>query len=224
MYNVLLTFVLFLTYSVIGWMIEVAAVSIEKKRFVKDRGFLIGPYCPIYGFSSILMLWFLSSYEDDPWVLFIMAIVLCTTVEYLTSLIMEKIFKVRWWDYTHMKFNLNGRVCLSNSVLFGALGLFLIYVLNPFVVGKYMLIPQKVFIIIAIILLVLFISDVIVSLEIMFKIKVTAENLRKDYTEEITQKVRETLEKSSFLAKRIYKSFPKFTILDTISKKIKNKK
>ncbi len=224
MYNVLLTFVLFLTYSVIGWMIEVAAVSIEKKRLVKDRGFLIGPYCPIYGFSSILMLWFLSSYEDDPWVLFIMSIVLCTTVEYLTSLIMEKIFKVRWWDYTHMKFNLNGRVCLSNSVLFGALGLFLIYVLNPFVVGKYMLIPQKVFIIIAIILLVLFISDVIVSLEIMFKIKVTAENLRKDYTEEITQKVRETLEKSSFLAKRIFKSFPKFTILDTISKKIKNKK
>ena len=123
-----------------------------------------------------------------------------------------------------MKFNLNGRVCLSNWVLFGALGLFLIYVLNPFVVGKYMLIPQKVFIIIAIILLVLFISDVIVSLEIMFKIKVTAENLRKDYTEEITQKVRETLEKSSFLAKRIFKSFPKFTILDTISKKIKNKK
>lgn len=221
MYGFLVLFILFITYSTIGWMIELVAVSIEKKKIVKDRGFLIGPYCPIYGFSSILMLIFLSKYEDDPWVLFIMAIVLCTTVEYFTSFIMEKLFKVRWWDYSHMRFNLNGRVCLTNSVLFGALGLFLIYILNPFMLSKYLLIPKTIFIVIAVVILVLFISDVIISLEIICKIKVTADNIRKDYTEEITKKVKEVLEKKSFLSRRIFNAFPKITILENITKKIK---
>lgn len=223
MYNFLILFILFITYSTIGWMIELVAVSIEKKKLVKNRGFLIGPYCPIYGFSSVLMLIFLNKYEDDPWVLFVMAILLCTTVEYLTSYVMEKLFKVRWWDYSHIRFNINGRVCLTNSVLFGALGLFLIYILNPFVLSKYLLIPKTVFIVIAVIILILFISDVIVSLEIICKIKVTADNIRKDCTEEITKKVKEILEKKSFLSRRIFNAFPKITVLENISKKIRKK-
>lgn len=221
MYKFLVLFMLFITYSTIGWLLELIAVSLEKRKLIKDRGFLIGPYCPIYGFSAILMLIFLSKYEDDPWTLFIMAIVLCSTVEYLTSLVMEKLFKVRWWDYTHMKFNINGRVCLSNSVLFGALGLLLIYVLNPFVLSKYLLIPKTLFIIISVVILVLFISDVIISLEIICKIKVTADNIRKDYTEEITKKVKEILTEKSFYARRLFRAFPKITILENISKKIK---
>ena len=122
-----------------------------------------------------------------------------------------------------MRFNLNGRVCLTNSVLFGALGMFLIYILNPFILSKYLLIPKTIFTVIAVIILILFISDVIVSLEIICKIKVTADNIRKDYTEEITRKVKEVLEKKSFLSRRIFNAFPKITILENISKKIRKK-
>ena len=224
MYKFLFLFMLFITYSIIGWVMELITVSIERRKIVKNRGFFIGPYCPIYGFSSILMIFFLRQYEDDPWVLFVMALLLCTTVEYLTSLIMEKIFKIRWWDYSHMKFNLNGRVCLTNSVLFGALGLFLIHVLNPFVIGRFTQIPTNIFTIVAVIVLVIFISDVIVSLEIICRLKVTADNLRKDYTEEITKKVKDILGKKSYLSRRLFESFPGFKIISTISKKIKPKK
>lgn len=220
MYKFLFLFMLFITYSMIGWVLELIVMSIQEKKIVRERGFLIGPYCPIYGFASILMMFFLKAYESDPWVLFIMAALICTTIEYLTSLAMEKIFKVRWWDYSHMSFNLNGRVCLTNSVLFGALGLLLMYVLNPFMISRFLFIPKNIFTIVSVCILVIFVSDVIVSLEIMCKIKVTADNIRKDYTEEITKKVRDVLENKSFLSTRLFNAFPRIKILENISKKI----
>lgn len=220
MYKFLFLFMLFITYSMIGWVLELIVMSIQEKKIVKERGFLIGPYCPIYGFASVLMIFFLKTYENDPWVLFIMAALICTTVEYITSLVMEKIFKVRWWDYSNFSFNLNGRVCLTNSVLFGALGLFLMYVLNPFMVSRFSVIPNNIFIMVSVFILIIFVSDVIVSLEIICKIKVTADNIRKDYTEEITKKVRDTLEKKSVLSTRIFNAFPRIKILENISKKI----
>lgn len=221
MHKFLFIFMQFITYSMIGWMIEMIAVSITKRKLVKNRGFLIGPYCPIYGSSSILMIFFLSQYKEDPLVLFVMAVVLCTIVEYLTSYVMEKLFKVRWWDYSHLKFNINGRVCLSNSILFGALGLILIYVLDPFIVGRFIQIPKKFFDITAIIVLVIFLIDVVVSFEVIFKIKITADNIRKDYTDEITKKVKDVLMKKSFLARRVFNAFPKIKILDNIKQRIK---
>ena len=220
MHKLLFIFMEFMTYSIIGWMIELVAVTIEKKKICKNRGFLIGPYCPIYGCCSMLIIFLLRQYEDDPWVLFIMSVVLCTTVEYLTSYIMEKLFKVRWWDYSHMKFNLNGRVCLSNSVLFGALGVFLLYILHPFVVNRYAEVPKMMFDITAMIVLVIFIVDAVISLEVIFKIKMTVDNMKKDHTEEITKKVKEMLIKQSFLTRRLINAFPGIKIFSSIKNKI----
>ena len=100
---------LFMIYSFLGWLMEVITVSVEAKKVV-NRGFLIGPYCPIYGIGAVLITLVLSRYKYDPLVLFVMTMVSCGVLEYLTSWAMEVIFKARWWDYSHEKFNLDGRI------------------------------------------------------------------------------------------------------------------
>ena len=113
--NVSVYFILFIIYAMIGWFIEIINGLIQTKKFV-NRGFLIGPYCPIYGVGGILITLLLSKYYDDPIVLFFMGIAVCGILEYLTSYIMEKFFKARWWDYSKRKFNINGRICLETII------------------------------------------------------------------------------------------------------------
>ena len=132
MKEVLFYFALFFIYSFIGWLIEMFCVNVILKQKFANRGFLIGPYCPIYGSASLIMIFLLSRYKEDILVLFFMSIIICSITEYLTSYIMEKIFKARWWDYTNEPFNLNGRICLINSIAFGMLGVLLIKFINPF--------------------------------------------------------------------------------------------
>ena len=127
-------FLLFLFYSFLGWILEMVVCSIADKKVV-NRGFLIGPYCPIYGSGCLLIISLLHKYQDDPFTLFIMAVIVCSLLEYFTSYIMEKLFKARWWDYSDRRFNINGRICLDNLVLFGVLGLLIFYVANPFFGG-----------------------------------------------------------------------------------------
>ena len=113
---------LFFTASFLGWCMEVICKLIQFGRFI-NRGFLIGPWCPIYGFGTVLITLLLSKFTDDPLAVFALAMLLCGTLEYLTSYIMEKAFHARWWDYSAKKFNLNGRVCalLSAVLLFAVL-------------------------------------------------------------------------------------------------------
>ena len=120
---------------------EVIGKLITLKRFI-NRGFLIGPYCPIYGAGAILITFLLKKYTEDPITLFIMAILVCGILEYLTSYFMEKIYHARWWDYSQRKFNINGRVCLNTIIPFGLLGMFIIYISNPFLISKIQLLPE----------------------------------------------------------------------------------
>ena len=116
---------IFFIASVIGYLVEITFCSIGSKKLIINRGFLIGPYIPIYGVGTVLVVLFLYKYSNDPWVFFWMTVILCSFIEYVTSYIMEKIFKVRWWDYSHEPFNYNGRICLKNSLIFGFAGLIL---------------------------------------------------------------------------------------------------
>ena len=90
--KICLLFLLFMTYSFIGWLMEVICKLIETKKII-NRGFLIGPYCPIYGWGCLLITMLLNKYVDDPLVLFVMAIIICSILEYVTSYLMEKLFK-----------------------------------------------------------------------------------------------------------------------------------
>ena len=158
MKTVELYFILFIIYSFLGWCMETALVSYLFKRFV-NRGFLIGPVCPLYGFGAISIDLLLGRYIIDPGILFITTIFMCGTLEYMTSWLMEVIFKARWWDYSDKKINLNGRICLSNLIAFGVLGLLVVYILNPFLLGILNNYSDKSINICAIVLFLVFIID-----------------------------------------------------------------
>ena len=110
--------ILFFIFSFLGWVMEVTLTLITDKKFV-NRGFLLGPCCPIYGCGCILLNLLLQNYVNNIIVLFILTMFTCSLLEYITSFLMEKIFKLRWWDYSQMRFNLNGRICLEGFFIFG---------------------------------------------------------------------------------------------------------
>lgn len=203
-------FMLFLLYSFIGWSIEVIGQLLEKHRFI-NRGFLVGPICPIYGWGCIAMILTLTKYKSDFFLLFAMAIVICSILEYFTSYFMEKLFHVRWWDYTRRKYNINGRICAETMIPFGILGCLVIYIVNPILSSILLKISVSTLNIIAIILFVIYVIDNIISLSIMFGFKGTLKTVEKDGTEEITKKVREVLRNRNFLYKRIISAFPTIT-------------
>lgn len=215
-------FLLFMTYAILGWCMEVTCKLIQYKRFI-NRGFLIGPYCPIYGYGAILITFLLKKYTNDPVILFFMAIIICGTLEYLTSYFMEKIFKARWWDYSQKKFNINGRVCLNTIVPFGLLGLFIMYVSNPFFISKIQLLPEIWLNILFWTLLIIYIVDNIVSGIVIRYVKKTEKIVGKDLdnTEEITKKVKEVLQNKSVLHRRLLNAYPS---LEAVKIKIKEKK
>ena len=202
-------FLLFLIYSFIGWLIEVIGKLIEKHKFI-NRGFLIGPICPIYGHGCLLMILTLSRYKDNPLTLFICAIFICSLLEYFTSYFMEKIFKARWWDYSTKRFNLNGRICAETMIPFGILGTLVICVINPIFEYLLNLFNFETIKIAAIILFVIYLTDNIISLTIMFGFKGTLKTVEKDGTEEITKKVKKILINKNVLYKRLVEAFPNF--------------
>ena len=177
-----------------------------------NRGFLIGPYCPIYGFGVILIILLLTKYKNDPIILFAMSIIICSILEYMTSLIMELLFKNRWWDYSNRKFNINGRICLETMIPFGIIGTFVFYILNPSVIYFVNLIPNTVLIVISIILLTIILIDLSLSFNIVSKTKGISKNIKIDSTDEITKKVREVLLNKSIIYRRIAKAFPNMKI------------
>lgn len=218
---ILYYFVLFIIYSFMGWCLEMVVCYFASKKWV-NRGFLLGPICPIYGWGCLIITILLKRYLNDPIALFVMAVVLCSILEYYTGYIMEKLFKARWWDYSDRKFNLNGRICLGNSILFGALGLLLSYVINPFIIKVLGFIPTLVFNIVAIVILVLFIIDNIVSFKVISGFTKVAKIIKKDSTEEITKKVREILIKQGYLYRRLVSAF-NFQASEKLIQNIKDK-
>lgn len=213
-------FLLFIIYSFLGWLMEVIRIHSLSKKWV-NRGFLIGPYCPIYGSGCILIILLLESSKNDLLGLFLKAILICSLLEYFTSYLMEKVFNARWWDYSEKPFNINGRICLETMIPFGILGTLMIYVINPFIAGKLELIPKNILIIIAILVFILFLIDFIVSFKVIFETKMTIKKEVKDNTEEITKIVKEKLIKKSVLYRRLVHSFPNFSIkMDEIKEKV----
>lgn len=125
-------FLLFIIYSFIGWTCEVLYCSIYQKKFV-NRGFLYGPICPIYGCGALIIFFFLMPLAYNVFLLFFSAMFLMSVLEYFVSWAMEKLFDTKWWDYSHYKFNINGRVCLLNSTLFGVMGVIAVKFVHPMV-------------------------------------------------------------------------------------------
>ena len=121
---------MFFFFSFTGWIWEVLIHIIEDGAII-NRGLLFGPWLPIYGFGGVLILTLLRRWRYSPLKTFGLIVLLCGVIEYATSVALERLFHARWWDYSDLTFNLNGRVCLEGLMIFGIGGLVFIYFVAP---------------------------------------------------------------------------------------------
>ncbi len=216
---ILLYFLLFFIYSVVGYITEITFIAITKNKFTLSRGFLVGPYLPIYGTGALIITLLLTKYKNDYIVLFFMSCIICGIIEYMTSYIMEKLFKLRWWDYTDEPFNINGRICLSNIIDFGLGGLIIVEITNPILFIFLKKIPISVIYIISIICIIIMITDYIISIRTIINLEINITNYTtKDSTSIIKEEVRKSLSKYSILNTRLINAFPNINLLDKNNK------
>lgn len=187
-------FFYFIIYSVLGWCCETVYCSVIQKHFV-NRGFLYGPLCPVYGCGALLVIFLLRDVQNNIIPLFLSGMVVTTVLEYLTSVLLEKLFHMKWWDYSQFRFNINGRVCLLNSCEFGALSVFVIMVLHPIVVELVGRLTNFWRILIACVLLVLVLTDTVVTVYGLLKMK--------GKLDEIYERLDEIREKTELEALRV---------------------
>ena len=206
-YNYYNLFLLFFIYSFLGYIVESISVSLMEKKVVWNRGFLVGPYIPIFGTGAMTMILTLQKYKDDIVALFIMSMVVCLTIEYLCSLVAEKIFKLRWWNYSDKLFNINGRICLQNGILFGIGGVLIVKYVNTWIENLILLLPNSLMVTLSIILTIIFVSDTILSLHTVIKFNSSFKRYSADNTQEVKKKILEELQRN-LLLNRLVKAFP----------------
>ncbi len=201
---------IFFSYAFAGWIIEVTLKLIQYHRFI-NRGFLIGPWLPIYGFGALLIT--VSSDlipvgEMSYGTAFAVSFVLCGTVEYLTSLVLEKRFHARWWDYSKKPMNLHGRIWIGNLVLFGLGGVIIIKLTNPLFLALFgnIVLPARTAI--AGGLAVIIAADYVISHFVLKLVKTGVEKSEADNTEEINREIKALLSDRSVFARRFAEAYP----------------
>ncbi len=161
---------LFFAYSFLGWCVEVAYVAITIGR-LENRGFLNGPVCPIYGCGMLGVLFALLPFKDNWVILFFGGALICSTVECIGGFALDKIFHMRWWDYSDNPFNLNGYICLSYSIMWGMGTVFVVKFIHPSVYWIIDKMPDFLGYILIVVSLIVFIVDMIVTLKNLMGIK-----------------------------------------------------
>ena len=201
---------LFFIYGFAGWCMEVTLKYRQYHRFI-NRGFLTGPLLPIYGSGAVLItlsIGGLRSVESGLVMTFTLSFIICGVVEYMTSLVLEKIFHARWWDYSQKPMNLQGRVWIGNLILFGLGGVAIIHILNPAIYRFLDLFSMGVREIVATILLAVLITDFVVSYFVLKLVKDGIDSSEADNTEEISKEVRQLLTNRSYFYKRFSDAYP----------------
>lgn len=126
-------FAYFIIYSVVGFIIETTFGFLTKGVIESRQSFLYGPFCAIYGLGAVIMIPLLQRFNKNNYTLFFGGFVIGSIVEYLISLIGELIFHIKWWDYSDMAFNINGRICIAFSLFWGILAIYLMSHFNPII-------------------------------------------------------------------------------------------
>ncbi len=224
-------YILFWLYAILGYIMEVIRTLIREKKFV-NRGFLLGPYCPIYGVGGVL-LFLVNRYRSDPFIVFLVSIVICSFIEYIASYLLELIYKVRWWDYSDRLLNINGRICLTNTIEFGVLGMLIVCYFNPILIDFIKSINLNLRHVIAITLIVVTSLDILITSAILFDIRKSVLKFKnktinifksnKDNTEEVSKKVKEMLKEKSFLHKHMAKAYDNLKVYKNNFLNITNK-
>lgn len=136
-------FLQFLFWGIAGWLVEVIDMKIEAGEF-QNRGFLHVPLCPLYGIGMPTLCILLGDAKKSLFSIFIGGVVFCTVMEYVIGWLLEKLFNARWWDYSHMRFNFQGRICLRNEILFGFGAVFSLGFVQPVLEGTISRIPVRI--------------------------------------------------------------------------------
>lgn len=201
---------LFFVFSFLGWCIEVTLKFFQYHRFI-NRGFLTGPWLPIYGSGAALItvaVGLLQPYESGVGISFAVSFVLCGILEYLTSYCMEKRFHARWWDYSQKPMNLHGRVWIGNLILFGLGGVLIVHLFDPplfSLFARTSLLTRKV---LACALSAVFLADYLTSHFILKLVKTGVESSTADNTEEIGREIRLLLRDRSVFHRRFADAYP----------------
>ena len=239
----------FIIYSFGGWILESIYKTVMQKKIV-NSGFLYGPFCPMYGIGAIIMLLFLSCFSNSIILLFFMSFIVLSIWEYIVGVLLEKIFRIKYWDYSSKKFNFKGRICLDNSIMWGLLGVTFIMDIHPKIEVIFDLIPENIVKYFIVIVFIILIIDIIASIikikdinikrkiieEIATTIKESKQDLRQTISDiqatkrikatirELKQKQKELKEKLEIQTQRLRKAFPTMNFKDykeAINKRIK---
>lgn len=154
----------FYFYCFFGWCFESAYVSICQKKLV-NRGFIRGPFLPLYGSGAIMMLLVSSPMKGNLVGIYIAGCIGATVLEYVTGVIMEALFKVRYWDYSHKKLNFRGQICLESTLCWGLLTILMTQLIHRPVESLAMMIPSRVLLLLVAVISVLFIADFATSFQ-----------------------------------------------------------
>lgn len=168
----------FFIYAFVGWAIEVIFHTVTKGKFV-NRGFLNGPWCPIYGVSFAVIIMLLTPLQENLAILFCGSFVLATAMEFVTGFVLEKIFNDKWWDYSNEPFNIKGYVCLKFSLMWGLACTFVMRIIHPLISALVINLPEFALNLSDCILAVAFIGDltftVVAIRNLRYKVKISRE-------------------------------------------------
>ena len=205
---------IFIIYAFIGWCAEVSYAALDLGIFV-NRGFLNGPYCPIYGVGVLIVIELLLPLKNNLIILFIGSVILTSVLEYIVGYLLEKIFHNKWWDYSEIPFNINGYVCLKFSIFWGLSCSFIVLILHPIIFAFIHMIPKTVGIIILIVLLSAFTVDCIFTISTILKLNKrlviigeAAERLKQisdEIGENIYERTTDAVERKEYLHQNIEK-------------------
>lgn len=196
---------IFIIYAFIGWCTEVSYAALDTGKFV-NRGFLNGPYCPIYGCGVVIVVAILTPLQDNLVILFIGSILLTTALEFVTGYILEKVFHNKWWDYSDKPFNVKGYICLKFSIYWGLACTFIMKIVHPAIYKTITWIPFIPGIVILSIFMCVFIVDCCITvstilkfnkrLKLMDEMAASIRKLSDEIGENIYENVSGVIEKS----------------------------
>ena len=208
----------FIIYSFLGFIVETIFGMLTKGVIESRRSCFYGPFCCIYGLGAAIMIPELQKFKHSNWTLFIAGAIEGSAVEYVVSLIGELIFQIKWWDYSNMPFNINGRICILFTVFWGVLALGLMRLINPYIERMIDSIPKKIFNFLTIFLTIFLLFDLLFTsfgLKVFYTRLIKEHNLQmKDQrnlmvTDEIMESdIVQYLSKTAFSDEKVLKTFP----------------
>ncbi len=208
-------FLLFMIYSFVGWAYEVLLCSATERSFV-NRGFLFGPYCPIYGVGALIFIYVLEGARQNPVLLFFSSMILASALEYTTSLLLEKLFGAKLWDYSHYKINLNGRISLLASTAFGLFAVLLVFTLHPFVERMLTPLSDLSVVLFSLALMMVFLMDMVVSVKQMIAFTSLLKQI-EEAVEKSTKQIKDTVQVKIESGKTFLKALPQSIELPKIN-------